>query len=115
MRIAINQPVIAMALPDKVGRQKDAARLPSMAKQTDNQYQADQLEARLRKQYQCQQAKKAVCNAVGFGLGVACVKTFGALGAAGFLAAHVATVKTAQHRLIKDATTDVSEIEQDEK
>ena len=113
MRVTMTQPVVAMAIPDKPGRKNDTPRLPSLPKQPDNQYQADQLEARLRKQYQCQQAKKAVCNAAGFGLGVACVTTFGALGAAGFLAAHVATVKAAQRRLIKDATTETDEVEKD--
>lgn len=84
---------------------RSAPRLPA------NQYEADQLESRLRKQYQCKQAKKALCNAVGFGLGLACVKTFGALGAAGFLAAHVATVKVAEQRLIKDVSREVDKID----
>lgn len=111
MRVGAIRPV-AMSV-ERPERNIEPARLPSLPKQSDSQCQARQLEARLRKQYQCQQAKKAVCNAIGFGLGVACAKTFGALGAAGFLAAHVATVKAAQRRLIKDATTETDEVEKD--
>ena len=112
MKIQSFMQVTAVAQPQ--GKRPSAGTSPlarSAPRLPGNQYEADQLEARLRKQYQCQQAKKAVCNVLGFGLGMACTKTFGALGAVGFLAAHVATVKAAEQRLIKDVTREVDKID----
>ena len=107
MRITTNtyRPVVAVAMP--TGQKR--VDIPSAPKAPENYLEARRIESEVKAKWRAQQARKAACGMAGFGLGVLAAKELGVVGIAGALAAHIAALKTAEHLLIKDVTTEEKE------